>query len=809
MLGYIWGSTQRKFLVIMLATLIAVNGPLLLLFFVVTKDTLEREMVAKQQVLVDVNSKVLSKLIWDFDDENLKKWTAAIATEPDIFSIEVLDDTNNRLAFFSNADDSNPASQEGGTLFSKDIIHVIDENDYNVGTLNVWFMTERLRSAAIEQVAYPAILFVVSTISVLIVALLANRIMINRPLSRLNEAIETTHRSGTRKRVDWSSSDEFGSVTEAFNEMQDSLDKDEAKLLKANKRLAFLYHNTPVMLYSIDHEDRILNVSDYWLSATGYAREAVIGRKFREFLQPDCTEEYLDSRKRLFSAEHMSFEITSVFIRADGSPLDVLITEIRDFDKSSTGRQSLSVMADICQLKAAEAKILHQARTDFLTGLLNRHGFTHRMNEAIDAADADHEISVLFFDLDNFKWVNDNLGHFAGDQVLKLVTQRVSKLLKTDDCFGRFGGDEFAILLSGGDVRARAVDLATRINQVLKQPISLSGRQLQISASIGISYYPENADTADDLLQTSDVAMYRQKGSGRNGHCVFDVQFGQEAARQLEVKELISEALKHDWFELYYQPIVHLNERSIVGFEGLLRLVHPDMGILPPREYITVAEQTGSILEIGDRVLRLGMRALKELEQQPDWQDAYVTLNLSAAQFRRELPDTLARYLAQHDLVGDRLVLEITETTLMQNSADLDGLIEDIRKLGCALALDDFGTGFSSLSYMNRLHVDTVKIDRSFVQGLGDISNKDASGKTAPLVEAIVGLAEKLDLTVIAEGIETEEQLGSLTQRNVVFGQGFLFGDAKPLDVWLNGPLKSRSSRYALPDLKELEARPY
>jgi EAL domain-containing protein (putative c-di-GMP-specific phosphodiesterase class I) len=155
------------------------------------------------------------------------------------------------------------------------------------------------------------------------------------------------------------------------------------------------------------------------------------------------------------------------------------------------------------------------------------------------------------------------------------------------------------------------------------------------------------------------------------------------------------------------------------------------------------------------------------------------------------------------------LVLEITETTLMQNSADLDGLIEDIRKLGCALALDDFGTGFSSLSYMNRLHVDTVKIDRSFVQGLGESENGDASGKTAPLVEAIVGLAEKLDLTVIAEGIETEEQLGSLTQRNVRFGQGFLFGEAKPLEVWLNGPLKSRSSRYALPDLKELEARPY
>jgi len=412
------------------------------------------------------------------------------------------------------------------------------------------------------------------------------------------------------------------------------------------------------------------------------------------------------------------------------------------------------------------------------------------------------QAAVMLIDLDRFKWVNDNLGHFAGDRVLQSVSREVSHLLDEGDCFGRFGGDEFAIMLSSNAVRKRAVELATRINRVLNKPIDLGGRTLQISASVGISFYPENAMNAEDLLKASDVAMYRQKNSGRNGHCVFNEKFGREAARQLEVKEVISEALKNDWFELHFQPIVDLKSRSTIGFEGLLRLVHPGKGILPPLEYIRAAEQTGGILEIGDLVLELGLQALERLHSKPEWQSTYVALNFSAAQFLPDLPANLAQKLSAHSIDPDRLVLEITETTLMQNNMGLASLIEDIRNLGCAFALDDFGTGFSSLSYMNRFPVDTVKIDSSFISGLDETAGSERANKTHALIEAIVGLSKRLELNVIAEGIENEEQLRCLIEMGVETGQGFLFGKAEPLDTVLSGHTARQPEIMSLPDMK-------
>lgn len=802
MLGLIRTSTQRKFLAIMFAALIAVNGPLLISFFVVTKNTLEREMIAKKRVFLDANSKALSKVLWDFDYENLRKWTAAIANDRDIFSIEILDDNDKQLAFVSNGDNGGSLPESEDALFSKEITHSVDGTNHVVGTLRIRFMSDRISNAAMGEVGKSVILFIVSTISVLVAALIANRFMITRPLLRLNDAIEVTHRSGVRKKVEWSSSDELGRVTSAFNEMQDSLDQDEAKLLKANKRLAFLYNNTPVMLYSIDREDRIIKVSDYWLHATGYSRSDVIGRKFREFIHRDFKEEYLDNRSLLSAGKNETLEFTSVFEKADGTKLDVLITEAKDFDDSSSGRRSLSVMTDISKLKAAEAEILRQAQTDFLTGLLNREGFAECLNAAIENAGGAHEIAVLFFDLDRFKWVNDNLGHFAGDRVLQSVTREVSHLLEDGDCFSRFGGDEFAIMLSCDDARTRAVELATKINRALNRPIDLGGRTLQISASVGISFYPENAMNAEDLLKASDVAMYRQKNSGRNGHCVFNEQFGKEAARQLEVKEVISEALENDWFELHFQPIVDLKSRSTIGFEGLLRLVHPIRGVLPPLEYIRAAEQTGGILEIGDLVLELGLQALERLQSKPEWESTYVALNFSAAQFLPDLTANLAKRLSDHSIPPKHLVLEITETTLMQNNMGLDRLIEDIRNLGCAFALDDFGTGFSSLSYMNRFPVDTVKIDRSFIKGLSGTLGSEKTCKTGALIEAIVGLSQKLELNVIAEGIESEEQLRCLIDMGVETGQGFLFGKAAPLDSFLCWPTGEQPEIMSQPDIK-------
>ncbi|MGI9388349.1 MAG: diguanylate cyclase domain-containing protein, partial [Methyloligellaceae bacterium] len=273
-------------------------------------------------------------------------------------------------------------------------------------------------------------------------------------------------------RVNWSSSDELGDLANAFNKMQRRQDIDEAKLRNAHKRLKLLYDNTPVMLYSVDSEDRIHKVSDYWLHATGYDAESVLGHKFNEFISPETRKHY-QYRPSLDSiGAKETIETTCQFRKKDGLVIDVQLVESLDLDDEACERHSLSVMTDISNLKAAEAAIIKQAQTDVVTDLLNRDGFTNRLNSAINAADERSGIAVLFFDLDRFKWVNDNLGHFAGDRVLQSVASRVRSLLQDGDRFSRFGGDEFAIMLSDANVKERAVELANSIKQTTRKTCS-------------------------------------------------------------------------------------------------------------------------------------------------------------------------------------------------------------------------------------------------------------------------------------------------------------------------------------------------
>lgn len=442
-------------------------------------------------------------------------------------------------------------------------------------------------------------------------------------------------------------------------------------------------------------------------------------------------------------------------------------------------------MTDITALKAAETEIRRRAHTDILTGLANRAGFSTGAEQAITDAEAEQgRLAILFFDLDRFKWVNDNLGHHAGDDVLKTVADRISPLLKTDDLFARLGGDEFAILLKGGDIENRATGLAAQISSTLSNPFKLEDRTLNVTASVGIAFYPENATTAHELLKSSDVAMYSQKNKGRNGYCLFDEQMGREAGRNLEIEAYIVDGLSNDWFELHFQPIVDMETSRPIGFEGLLRLNHPTEGLLQPSEIIAVAEENGSILDVGDRVLELGLAQLDELCERTGIHDAYLTLNLSAAQFLPSLPTKLATLLMARKIRPERLVLEITESVLMQHNPEMEGILEDIRTLGCSFALDDFGTGFSSLSYLSRFPVDIVKIDRSFSQSLGEVDGCKISQKARALVIGIATMAHQLGLTIVAEGIETEAQFERLKEMGIDAGQGYLFGKPKPLEKY-------------------------
>jgi len=785
-LGFIRNSIQRKFLLTMFLALVAVNGPLLAVFFIVSSDSIKREMRAKNDAILTVNSAALSKPLWDFDFANLEQWANTIALDPHIAVVEILDDTGKLVADARKESDEQTAAATNLAEEASDIYRTVGDKRVRVGTLKITYHIDQIDMAVWQEVGKSAILFVVSTIAVLVTAVFGNRIMIVAPLSRLTSAIDATRKDGRRRKVLWQSEDEIGSVARNFNEMQDRLDADEDRLRSAHQRLTFLYNNTPVMLYSVDANDRIRAVSEYWLHATGYCKDEVIGWRFADFLTSDSRDAYLRRKALTDDRTRTVSETTCVLLKKDGNPIDIIIRETSDCEDGDSEPQTLSVMTDVSSLKAAEAAMRALAQTDSLTGLLNRDGFNRQVDAKIEAANlSGGRVAVLFFDLDRFKWVNDNLGHSAGDFVLTTVTDRVTPLLEVGDQVCRFGGDEFAVLISGADVDERAVGLARRINAVLSEPFELDGRRLTVSASIGISFFPDNAVNADDLLRTADVAMYSRKREGRNGYCVFNSELGREAGRYLEVEQFIADGLANDWFELHFQPIVDLSNGRVAGFEGLLRLNHPELGMIPPDEIIATAEQNGLILDVGDRVLDLGIRHLQRLNRDPRLKDAYVAINLSAAQFLPGLPAKIAGKLMQSGVNPKKLVLEITESVLMQQAPGLENLFDAIRALGCRFALDDFGTGYSSLSYMSRFPVDIVKIDRSFVQALGIEDDETNDERALALIEGILLLSHQLDLLVVAEGIETDSQLTRLRAMGVDAGQGYFLGKPKPFSAYL------------------------
>ena len=433
---------------------------------------------------------------------------------------------------------------------------------------------------------------------------------------------------------------------------------------------------------------------------------------------------------------------------------------------------------DITERKAFERDLQRLAFHDTLSGLPNRALFLDRLERALARADRyRRSIAVMFLDLDNFKVVNDSLGHEIGDRLLMAVAARLRACLRDEDTAARLGGDELAVLLEEVVDEQSAVDVARRISATMTEPIVLDGRELFPTFSIGIALSTPGHDRPDTLLRNADLAMYRAKANGKARFQVFDPSMTIGALERMEMESDLRHALDRRELRVVYQPIVALEHGRISELEALVRWDHPTRGTISPVQFIPLAEETGLIVSIGQWVLEEACR------QAHAWAIAHPTepaivmsVNLSARQFlQADLVEEVARVLWQTRLDPSTLKLEITESVLMR---DIDGTIEKLwalKNLGVHLAIDDFGTGYSSLSYLKRFPVDTLKIDRSFVSGLGQDSNDTA------IVRSVVALAKSLNLAVTGEGIETSEQLGQLQALGCDQGQGYLF--AKPLEA--------------------------
>jgi diguanylate cyclase (GGDEF)-like protein/PAS domain S-box-containing protein len=487
---------------------------------------------------------------------------------------------------------------------------------------------------------------------------------------------------------------------------------------------------------------------------------------FVELLHPDDRERVLAAHERTHSTGepfHAEYRLHA----RDGRVVWVR-DEARIIEDPESGEPVLQgYLLDITARREAEEQLRHQAFHDPLTGLANRALFTDRVEHALVVRSGD--AAVLFLDLDDFKSVNDSLGHPAGDALLQAVARRLGDALTPGDTIARLGGDEFAILVERGGGGASAVDVAERVIGALQAPFDVQGREVIITASVGIGV---GAD-AEELLRSADVAMYRAKSSGKSQYVVYAPRMDDHVVGRLELVADLRRAVTDQELVVHYQPTVELESGRIVGVEALVRWQHPTRGLLSPSEFIGVAEETGQIVEIGRWVLAEACR------QGASWRaerafDLSLSVNVSTRQIRRPgLVEDVRDALDASGLAPHALTLEITESALARRREEITSILEDVTALGVLLALDDFGTGYSSLSLLRDLPVQTLKIDRSFVQAV------DAGPGPRAFVQAIVDLAEALRLTAVAEGVERPVQVAALRRIGCAFGQGFHF--ARPM----------------------------
>ncbi|MCZ4091979.1 putative bifunctional diguanylate cyclase/phosphodiesterase [Sinorhizobium psoraleae] len=772
-------SVENRFIAIICGAMFVFVAPLLALFFTISSERVARERLQNIELLMEASGEALGKPIWDFDQQGIDRIARSLMNATEIRAVTVRDAGGNILAQL-------PVGGIAGTTASRSLKTAIAFDSIDgvkeVGALEVVVPNPGIlsRFSKDEWTVLAILLFAVTI--VFAAAFVGNRFTVIRPLMRLTAAIEATRRLGSRHRVDWTSDDEMGALAANFNEMQDRLEREETELKIAHDRATEIYNLTPAMLFSLDAANRLSAVSDYWLLATGYAREEVIGRNFTDFIDPLWHEAYrLRAKTTAIDNDNIS-EVTLPFRKADGEFMTVLILET---ETTHGGELSLSVMTDVTALKQAESRNHAQAITDHLTGLLNRQGFESALDDAIRNADAcGMQLACLFIDLDRFKWINDNFGHAAGDAVLRRTVELIRTTLGADDVMSRLGGDEFAILVAATDVAALASEIGERIVAALREPMPIAGNELSVSASVGVSVYPTHAANASDLLLNADMAMYARKRDGKNGLRIFDASMLDTARERHEIEQCIEAGLKEDRFEAWLQPIVGLGDGQIVGFEALMRLDHPEKGLMPPGRIIGIAEETGTIGRIGDRVLDKAIRHLAAISKLDGTQYTYLAINFSPLQFELSLPHKLAALLLKHHISPQRIVIEITEAVLMLDNPEVHAVLKQLNEFGCRIALDDFGTGYSSLSYLNRFPVDIVKVDQSFTRSLSS-GTADVRRKSRMLIKGIRTISHQMGCTVVAEGIETKEQWQLLRKLGVDNGQGYLFSRPMPIDGML------------------------
>jgi diguanylate cyclase (GGDEF)-like protein/PAS domain S-box-containing protein len=531
-----------------------------------------------------------------------------------------------------------------------------------------------------------------------------------------------------------------------------------------------------------DAKGLIVEVNKAFETITGYSRADALGRN-PNFLSSGRQDK--EFYRRMWQTLHAEgFWQGEIWNRRKNNeifPEWLSLSAIRDDGGEIT--HYVATFSDVTEAKANEARIQHMAHHDFLTGLPNRFLLTDRFKQVAAAAERnDTRYALLFIDLDRFKNVNDTLGHSIGDQLLRDVASRLGSIVRGTDTLSRQGGDEFLVLLGEVETPEAAAIVARKLMQVLGEPFLLDGHPITVTPSIGIAVSPEDGTDLDSLLKHADLAMYDAKQQGRNNYQFFRREMNARSLELLLMESDLRQALRKSEFELHYQPQISVSSGRPQGLEALLRWRHPERGLVSPADFIPMAEETGLILPIGQWVLNTACQQLANWRTN-GWPELRVAVNLSAAQFRQQdLLTQVEAALAAANLPADALELEVTESILMIDAEGTAKMLNALNAMGVTLAIDDFGTGYSSLAYLKRFSVSTLKVDRSFVNGIG------IDGEDAAICSAIIGLARSLRLDVVAEGVETQAQYDWLAKAGCHIIQGYFTGRPAPAATCLNQP---------------------
>lgn len=562
--------------------------------------------------------------------------------------------------------------------------------------------------------------------------------------------------------------------------------------LEQSERLhRFLVESSPDLIYTLDTEGRFIFINGRVESLLGYSREELIGHYYTVIVHAEDLERavYAFTERRIDDRATANVEVRlkckSKNYRHFESPVVAMLSAMGIYDSGGEAKEeqarrfigTYGVARDITERKIAEETIQFQALHDYLTDLPNRRLFKDRLELSITHSKRHGGfVAVMFIDLDRFKLVNDTFGHAEGDELLKTLARRLANCVRAGDTLSRQGGDEFTILLPDLVQAEDAVIIVGKIMEELQSPFNVAGQEFRATASIGISIFPRDGENADLLLKNADIAMYKVKATGKNGYKFFEQEMNACYHERLSLENELRQAAQSSEFELHYQPQINVKTGRIVGMEALIRWQHPIHGLLNPSGFIDFAEEAGLISAITDWVLDEACSQLVRWRATGE-QELRMAINVSPIEFNNsDIVERIASCLARYDLPGHILDIEITENLLLH---DVPGVIEKIRQLrnlGILISIDDFGTRYSSLNYLRKFPINTIKIDKSFVRDL------DGHQNSFPIIHAIIGIARGFGMNLLVEGIETELQMKTLKELGCDVMQGYFFSRPLPAD---------------------------